>query len=290
LCSALVACSTAPVSSPSNLDAAPPAAPLTPQAAYERKLQDQVSTALRQKRLADAATASELLTVLRPDDAAYRAQLADVQRQIDAGVASRLPRASQAAQRGELDQATQLYLSVLALQPSNDAAADALRAIERERNKRSYLGRFSRVTITRHAVADAEMSAGVAAGMAERNDLEHAALLAGDGEYEDAIGLLERRLAGDRQDLATRRLLADIYYRQAESLLPRDRPAALAALEMSARAYPAEPRAANRLRQLRQPERRAAVAASPAAASSAGSVARPTPVSNLTSTRAAAAP
>jgi hypothetical protein len=41
------------------------------------------------------------------------------------------------------------FLSVLALQPDHAQAADALRAIERERNRLQLLGKFSRLTLER---------------------------------------------------------------------------------------------------------------------------------------------
>ena len=152
------------------------------------------------------------------------------------------------------------------------ARSSSERAVERERNKRNYLGKFSRATLTRRTMAEAEMPANFSAasgGLAGRNDVEHAALLAGDGEFDDAIGLLERRLVLEPKDLAARRLLADVYYRKAESLLPRDRPGAMSALAKSVRTYPAEPRAANRLKQLNSG------AVPPAAASAAQAGVRP---------------
>ena len=254
VCAVVMGCASGPPAddAPGRADEPAPVAAVaqSPNAAFEQRQRERALSLARQKRLADAAIAWEVLTVLRPDVADYRERLADTQRQIDAAVAERLPRAAQAAQRGEVDNATQLYLAVLALQPLNEPASEALRALERERNKRNYLGKFSRYTLTRRAMADAEMP-GSTNAMAGRNDVEHAALLAGDGEYDDAIGLLERRLAADKQDTAARRLLASVYYRKAESLLPRDKAGAVAALEKSVRADPSELRAAARLKQLK---------------------------------------
>lgn len=274
LCAALFGCASGPSTDKTGVrvhEAAPPApAMAAPLSAYEQQQRDRALAFMRQRRLADAAIAWELLTVLRPDVAEYRERLGEAQRQIDTAVAERLPRAALAAQRGELDNATQLYLAILALQPLNEPAADALRAVERERNKRNYLGKFSRITLTQRAMAEAEMpaNAGTASGgLAGQNEVEHAALLAGDGELDDAIGLLERRLVLEPKDQAARRLLADVYYRKAESLLPRDRPGAVAVLQKSARVYPSEPRAVNRLKQLKAgaptPAAATAVQASP---------------------------
>jgi tetratricopeptide (TPR) repeat protein len=207
--------------------------------------------AQRENRLADAATAWDILTALRPDVADYRDRLLETQRLIDKAVADRLPRATQAQQRGDLDMATRHYLAVLALQPHNAAAADALRAIERERNKRNYLGKYSRNTLTHRAMADAEMPQ-AAGRLAERNKLEHAALLADDGQFDDAIALLEARLASDRNDRDAQRLLASVLLRKAEPLVASDRATAKVLLERSVRLDPAEPRAARLLKELKR--------------------------------------
>lgn len=269
LCTALAGCaSTGPAGPPAEPfadrlaianESAPPPSP------FEQQQRERALSSALQKRLADAALAWEILAVLRPDVGEYRQRLVDTQRQIDAAVTERLPRAAQAARRGENDRAAQQYLAVLALQPQNQEAADALRALERERNKRNFLGKYSRVTITRRAIADAEMPVG-AGLVAGANDVEHAALLAGDDEFDDAIALLERRLAAEWRDPAARRLLANVYYRQAESLLRSDKAAAVAALERSVRLDPAVPRAVARLRQLK------GGAAAPAAAAASGAL------------------
>jgi tetratricopeptide (TPR) repeat protein len=253
-CIVIAACSTvatdgpAPVPSEArNASAERSAAPLP---SFEQAQRERAMAFMRQRRLADAAIAWEVLVVLRPEGADYRERLADVQRQIAAAVAERLPLAAQAAQRGDSDAATQQYLAILALQPANESAADALRALERERNKRNYLGKYSRVTITRRSVAEAEM-AGTPGQRAGRNDVEHAALLANNGELDDAIALLEHRLVIDRRDAAARRLLADLYARRAEAVVTRDRPGAIAALEKSVRLDPTVPTVVARLKQLK---------------------------------------
>ena len=252
-CATLFGCTSAPPvdgsSAVEDAVALPPAAP-APQSLYESQQRERALAFVRQRRLADAAITWELLTVLRPDAAEYRDRLADVQRQIDAAVAERLPRAAQAAQRGEIDNATQLYLAILALQPLDEPAAEALRSLERERNKRHHLGKFSHSTLTRRSLAEAEVPTSVGSGgLAGRSDIEHAALLAGDGEFDDAIGLLERRLVLDPKDSAARRLLADVHCRKAEAAPPRGRPGATLPSKKGAGGCAAEPRAAVRPRQ-----------------------------------------
>lgn len=98
------------------------------------------------ERWAEAAWTWEVLTVLRPDHAPYRHRATLLQRRIDAAVADQMERGQAARQRGALDLADTHYLRALALQPQQAQAADALREIERERNRRLYLGKRSRFT------------------------------------------------------------------------------------------------------------------------------------------------
>lgn len=224
-----------------------------PLAGFEEQQRERAQVMASQGRLADAMLAWEVLNVLRPDAAEYREQRAALQRQIDAAVADRQQRAAQAHKRGELDAASRQYLALLALQPDHAQAADALRASERERNRRSYLGKLSRFTLTRRAMTDAAMTPPEqsTSGVADRNELEHAALLAGQGDYDDAIAMLERRAATNRRDDAARLQLADVCYRKAESLAARDAAAARRLLERSVKLDPNHARAAARLKQLR---------------------------------------
>ena len=254
LCLAVLACSTPlpPDEAPGGTSAARDEMPLpstaqSPNPAFERKQRARALLLARQGQLGDAALAWEVLTVLRPDATEYRDRLAETRRQVDAAVAERLPRAAQAQQRGELDAATQQYLAVLALQPEQAQAAEALRAIERERNKRNHLGKYSRLTLTRRSIAEAT----VPAAAPESNELEHASILASQGDVDDAIAVLERRVAADKRDDAARRLLADIYFQKGDRLAVRDKKSAAAALERSLRLDPGHVRATALLKQVR---------------------------------------
>ena len=238
-------------------DARPPRKAAAPQSDFEARQKVRAVTLGRQGRLADAAVAWEILGVLRPDVPEYREQWSKTQSQIESAVAEGMQRASQAQRRGELDAAAQGYLSVLALQPEHSQAADALRAIERERNKRNVLGRAARLAPTPRAPGPARPPGVESAGAAnlpsstDRNDLEHAAMLTIQGDYDDAIQLLEKRLANTRQDEVARALLADAYFQKAEELAPRDKAEAIAVLEKSVRLDPTHPLATARLKQLR---------------------------------------
>ncbi|HSW03638.1 hypothetical protein [Aquabacterium sp.] len=239
-----------------------PAAPTTPTAAaepmapaptadaavaqFERRHRERAEQATRQGRLADAAQAWEVLVTLRPQRADYRAAQAEVQRQIQAQLAERLPKALAAHKRSEWDLAAQLYLGALALSPDHEAAADGLRAVERERNKRNHVGKLARYTLARRAPGEAEPSKAATAAATkpvpakpapkatgDRNDVEHASMLAAQGELDDAIALLQAHLAVQRNDAEAKRLLGDLQNQKAER-----------AQQTSAREQPGSPPAA----------------------------------------------
>lgn len=258
LCAVLSACtSVAPPSAASGDpqdDQSQSVVSQAPAHAFEQRQRERAASLAKQGRLGEAAVAWELLTVLRPDSAEYRERLADTRKQAEAAATERMQRAAAAYKRGELDNATLYYLSVLAVQPDQTQAADALRSIERERNKRFYLGKLSRVTLTRRAMQESEVAAAprrLQPAGADRNDIEHATMLATQGETDTAIQLLERHLAADRRDDAARQLLAEVYYQKGEKLASRDKAAAIAALERSVRLDATHARAAAMLKELK---------------------------------------
>jgi len=132
--------------------APPPAAPPPvavdppPVRDFERRTREHAEDAEHRGRLAQAADDWEILTLLRPAEAGYRARLDALRARIETAAAEHLQRARAAWKRGELDAASAQYLAVLALQPADPLAADALRAIERERNRRWLQGRAARAS------------------------------------------------------------------------------------------------------------------------------------------------
>ncbi len=253
LAAAVCAAALAGCAAPPPIQGVAASASTASPSAFEQQYRDRASSAQRQGHLADAAIAWEVLTVLRPESREYREALDSTRRQIDAAVAERLPRATQALRRGDLDAATQGYLAVLALQPDSSPAADALRSIERERVKRQQLGRLSRLTLMRRGTETTGPSDKTPAPVAvDRNELEHATILARQGEIDSAISLLERRIAADRNDRAARNMLADLYERKADDVLAaKDTAGAIALLEKSLRLDPSDAHVAERLKQLR---------------------------------------
>jgi tetratricopeptide (TPR) repeat protein len=246
---ALAGCASTPA--PPAVTMEDEVAPLPPRQAvgadgFEQRLRERALQAGRQGQLLEAATSWEILTVLRPGQREYRDRLEETRELIDQALPDRLQRGAQAFKRGELDAAAAHYIAALALAPDNAQAADALRNIERERNKRSYLGKASRVTLARRPASDARVVTAP-----DRNALEHAAMLAGQGEYDEAILLLERQMAADKRNPSACQLLAEVYVQKADKQAPRDKPGAIASLEKSLRLDGGNARALERLRQLK---------------------------------------
>lgn len=251
----LAGCASAPEPTP------PPPAPVAIPAedpavqGFEQRQRERALKATQLGHWAAARSAWETLIVLRPGNSEYRERLTQAQRQIDAGVAARLPAAQAAQQRGELDTAARLYLEVLALSPTQSVAAEGLRATERERNRRAVVGRFARDVMARTPQADAPAArngdAGTTDTSASAAHLEHATFLAAQGEWEGAVRLLNERLAAQPKDSASKSLLAELYAQQAERLAATDRAAAIKLLERSVKLDPGNQAAAQRLRALR---------------------------------------
>lgn len=264
---ALSACVSGPSGSARGPDGTPGAPPTGFELSQVQRAQEQV----KEGQLADAAFTWEALTVLRPDNAGYRDSLAATRQLIDGGVAERVEKAKAAQKRGDLDGASTQYLAALALQPDNAEAADALRGIEKDRNQKSYLGKPARVTLrkaapppvakappkakapaaaTAEAGKDAKDPKPVADAGPDRNELEHIAMLAAQGELDEPIRLLERRAPQDRNDPSAKRLLADLYVRKAERIATIDKSGAVMLLQKCLRVDPKNARATALMRQL----------------------------------------
>ena len=213
LASLLAGCGSAPQQVDGVVPAAPPSAPGAgaPLAAFETQWRERAATAERQARLADAALAWEVLVLLRPGQ--YDGQLAALRGRIASAYADRLQRGEQEFKRGNLERAEQHYLAALALRPQQQDAATALRAIDRARNKRDFLGHASRLTVGK-ALAAGQFDASL--------EREQVALLVSQGELDEAVALLEARLALAAGDIQARAQLADVCVKKAQSVAPRE--------------------------------------------------------------------
>ncbi|MGE5339049.1 MAG: hypothetical protein ACM3PU_14570 [Gemmatimonadota bacterium] len=111
----------------------------------ERDFQARAHALMREERWADAEVQWKLLLLLRPDQVEYRHELEAARRHIVDIAAEANAHAAAARKRGDLDGATTQYLRALATDRDNEIAAQGLREIERERNRRAYLNRPPRL-------------------------------------------------------------------------------------------------------------------------------------------------
>ncbi len=245
-------------SPPTPSRAAPRAAAESPLADFTRDQREAARLAVRQGRWADALWAWEVVLALEPQDAEALAQRAAAQAAAAAAVADRLPRAQMAQQRGQWETAARLYLEVLAIDPSQSPAADALREIERSRMRRLAMAGLrdgqatpAAATAGRAHRAAATPAPPAVAPASHNNDAEHASMLASQGDIDAAIALLRPQASAPGAAPQTRRLLASFYFRQASRLELNDRAAAVHALVQGLVLDPGHRVAAARLRLLR---------------------------------------
>ena len=102
-----------------------PAAP--PRQALAAPYNDRAQALESDGRLREALQARQIALTINPDDAAARASVAALQAKIEEQVAVKLKEGRAATQRGAQVVARRHYLAVLALDPNNRAAFDALR-------------------------------------------------------------------------------------------------------------------------------------------------------------------
>jgi len=94
--------------------------------------------------LATAATHYQILTLLAPNDAVYRNELAATRAEIGRRVKENLAAGNAAMRSGDTDRAAESMLKVLALEPENAEAAKSLRDIEAQRLSKIQAGRAAK--------------------------------------------------------------------------------------------------------------------------------------------------
>ena len=121
------ACATAEPERGATTAQPAPKPPPPPRAALAAPYNDRAQALESDGRLREALQARQIALTINPDDAATRAAAAALQSKIDEQVAVQLKEGRAATQRGAQVVARRHYLTVLALDPSNRAAFDALR-------------------------------------------------------------------------------------------------------------------------------------------------------------------
>lgn len=236
--------------------------PDTPLQAFERQHRQAAQVAAAQGRWADAQWEWDIVLALKPDDTEAKSLRAQAQGNATSAAAAAVARARQAQQRGDADAATRAYLEALAATPNDTTTADALRELERSRSRRGNAQGSRAMVAAPVAKRAAPATARGGNGELDSNDLEHASMLASQGDVDGAIALLKPMSTGPRADANARNLLADLYVQQSDKLAAKDRAGAIRALETCLQLVPGHRNAAAKLKALR-------LTAAPPAASAA---------------------
>ncbi|WP_088281389.1 hypothetical protein [Ideonella sp. A 288] len=226
---------------------------------FEAQQRQHAEQHTRQGRLAEAALAWEVLTLLRPSRTDYRERLAEARAAIDKAVSQRVAKATAAQQRGDTHGAERAWFEVLAVEPTHGAAAHALREIEKERNRASVVGRFAQPPglAPRNGAAAAPVVRSRAPERAvatpgQRNLIEHASIMASQGELGAAIAMLSEPAGSAAPDPQAKLLLAQLLMQRADAQPPSQREAAVADLEQALKLNPKLEAARARLQQLQR--------------------------------------
>lgn len=121
------ACATAEPERVATTTQPAPKPPAPPRQALAAPYNDRAQVLESDGRLREALQARQIALTINPDDAAARAAVAALQAKIEEQVAVKLKEGRAATQRGAQVVARRHYLAVLALDPNNRAAFDALR-------------------------------------------------------------------------------------------------------------------------------------------------------------------
>jgi tetratricopeptide (TPR) repeat protein len=165
---ALAGCAQMPAEPPPAPPTAAPTPPPTSRSVSEAVTRHKRSadSARQGGDLATAATQLQILTVLAPDDATYRRDLAAVRASIEKEVREQLAAGNAAMGAGDMDRASAAMLRALALDPGQPEAARTLREIDRRRLARIQADRAAKVMTLQDQVA----MRGAARAQAEGND------------------------------------------------------------------------------------------------------------------------
>lgn len=234
-CASTPAGSAAPTEAAAAVDTTPPSSINSP-GTDEQRLTERARQAEARGRWAEAVLTWEALVLLQPDGHGPRAGLTAARQRRDTLVTERLAQAEALRRKGDGDAAAQQLLEALALDPTHGSAADTLRTLERERNRRTLVGRFSRNVLTKRAAAAGEMQLSDTGGDAARQAnslLEHSTLLARQGDVDGAIQML-RSTPASRSDASHKALLANLYVQKAEAQWRQLQPDAARATVQSA--------------------------------------------------------
>jgi len=184
-----------------------------PELPLDQRERERAQALMQENRYAEAAQHWEVLHLLHPEQPAYADKLAEAHSRAGQAAAQSVQEAQQARRQGQTERALALYLRALSADPGNVEAAQGLREIQRDNDRRAYAGppRGNNEAPQRGAARSAPSAA-------ERRDLDSGIMLLHQGDPAAAVQALESYVRRYPRDDVGRRTLQEAYAEQARRL------------------------------------------------------------------------
>jgi len=203
----------APSAPVSTIQAPHPRPSPPPELPLDQRERERAQALMQESRYAEAAQHWEVLHMLHPEQPVYADKLAEARSRAAQAAAQNVQEAQQARRQGQTEHAVALYLRALNADPGNAEAAQGLREIQKESDRRAYAG-------AARGSGEAPQRSGSrsAPSAAERRDLDSGIMLLHQGDPAAAVQALESYLRRYPRDDLGRRTLQDAYAEQARRL------------------------------------------------------------------------
>jgi tetratricopeptide (TPR) repeat protein len=205
---------------PAALPAPPASRAASGAAAFDARVRAQALALQAEQRWGEAASHWEMLALAHPGDSELARHAAQARERARSEGRARVSAATQAQARGDLDGATREYLRALVADPELEPAARALRALEMDRARRTYLARNNRGAPSPAVMASARSAPRADMAPAPEADVGAGALDDGvrlfrSGDWDGAIRVLQPYVRNNPADAEGRRYLRDALTRAA---------------------------------------------------------------------------
>ena len=221
LMACLAGCASAPSSSPPTSDRPVIEVPAAAKE-VERAIERHRVAAQRLEQAqepAKAATQWQIVALLAPNDRQAAERLSATRASVAKNVSEGLAAGRDALRKGQVEQAQDSLLRVLAFEPNNEEAANGLREIDRQRAMRRGAERAARVRIDELASAASNRTPTVRKpSEAGEFDIEQSLELLRAGNSAVAIPELRRYWAANLRDKAVRERIAIAMHAHAQQL------------------------------------------------------------------------
>ena len=207
----------------SHQPAAPPADTGLPvERSYSNSLEQRRQLARQLQASGDLAAAAaqwQILTLIAPNDDAFRRELAGARAAISKASGESYQTGLAAWKRGEGDEASKAMLRTLALDPSHAEAAQVLRDIEKQKISRVQAGRAARVRREEEAAASNPPPSSVRPPEPHQTyDVEQPLAMFLAGDTDGGLRELRRYVEANPGDRTGRQRIASVVYEQARKV------------------------------------------------------------------------